>query len=216
MQIGAPGAIGGKDTSMPHTSTKPPRPPRRAVILGLAAASAGTPAFAKPRLTPLFDGKTLDGWAAMGTANWAVREGVIVADQGGPGFLVSADSYRDFDLRAEVWISPEANSGIFIRCSDRARITAANAYEVNLFDARPDPTYGTGAIVDVAKVSPMPKAGSRWNVMEIRAREDVLTVRLNGRTTVDAVRNAAHAQGPIALQYGAGVVKFRRVDVRAL
>ena len=30
----------------------------------------------------------------------------------------------------------------------------------------------------------------------------------------DAVRDAAHAEGPIALQYGAGVVKFRAVEVR--
>jgi hypothetical protein len=28
---------------------------------------------------------------------------------------------------------------------------------VNIWDTRPDPSYGTGAIVDVAKVDPMPK-----------------------------------------------------------
>lgn len=30
-------------------------------------------------------------------------------------------------------------------------ITAMNAYEVNIFDTRPDPTYRTGAIVNVSK-----------------------------------------------------------------
>jgi len=121
-----------------------------------------------------------------------------------------------FDLRAEFWVSRDANSGIFIRCSDRDRITAANAYEVNIFDTRPDPTYGTGAIVDVAKVFPMPKAGGRWNVMEIRARGDAFSVALNGRRTVDFARDTAHAAGPVALQYGAGVVKFRSVRISAL
>jgi hypothetical protein len=39
-------------------------------------------------------------------------------------------------------------------------------------------------------------------------------VVFNGQKTVDAVRDAAHAEGPIALQYGAGVVTFRVVEVR--
>jgi hypothetical protein len=189
---------------------------RRTVILGLAAASLAAPAPAKERFRPLFDGKDLDGWTPIGDANWAVREGVISADKGGFSFLVSKESFRDFDFRAEFWVSHDANSGIFIRCSDADRISATSAYEVNIFDTRPDPSYGTGAIVYVAKVSPMPKAGGRWNVMEIGARGDVFSVALNGQKTVDSARDAAHADGPIALQYGAGVVKFRSVEIRAL
>ena len=57
-------------------------------------------------------------------------------------------------------------------------------------------------------------AAGRCSLLEISARGDSLTVKLNGQTTVDAVRNAAHAEGPIALQYGSGSVKFRRVDIR--
>jgi hypothetical protein len=131
-------------------------------------------------------------------------------------FLVSHDSFRDFEIHAEFWVSADANSGIFIRCSDRAQVSAANAYEVNIFDQRPDPSYGTGAIVDVAKVSPMPKAGGHWNSMEITARGDRFDVVLNGQKTVDAAHDAKHAEGPVALQYGAGQVKFRKVDIRRL
>ena len=192
---------------------------RRHVILGLAGAALGTPSLAQAAsqspFKPLFDGKSLDGWTRLGDANWTVEAGVLFADKGALSYLVSKDSYRDFDLRAEIWVSPDANSGIFIRCSDAAQVTASNAYEVNVFDTRPDPTYGTGAIVGVAKVSPMPKAGGRWNLMEITARGDTFTVRFNGQLTVDAARDAAHAQGPIALQYGAGVVKFRKIEIRA-
>ncbi|MDB5708934.1 MAG: hypothetical protein JWL96_1004 [Sphingomonas bacterium] len=189
---------------------------RRSFLLGVAAASLAMPTSAKGRFMPLFDGKDLDGWIAVGDANWTVKDGMICADKGGFSFLVSTASYRDFDLRAEFWVSHDANSGIFIRCSDRDRISARNAYEVNIFDTRPDPDYGTGAIVDVAKVFPMPKAGGRWNLMEIRARGDVFSVALNGRKTVDSARDPMHAAGPIALQYGAGVVKFRSVGIAAL
>lgn len=187
---------------------------RRTVVLGLAAAAVATPAIAKPRFRPLFNGRDLDGWTPVGDANWSVDDGVLSADTGAMSFLVSRDSFRDFDLRAAIWVSADANSGIFIRCADRTQITPATAYEVNVFDQRADPTYGTGAIVNIAKVSPMPKAGGRWNLMEISARGDRLSVVFNGQKTVDGVRDGAHAEGPIALQYGSGVVRFRKVEVR--
>ena len=62
----------------------------------------------------------------------------------------------------------------------------------------------------------MPKAGGHWNVMHIHARGDAFSVTVNGRRTVDSARDTAHAGGPIALQYGAGVVKFRSVGIATL
>jgi hypothetical protein len=38
---------------------------------------------------------------------------------------------------------------------------------------------------------------------------------LNGQKTVD-VRNSAFSEGRIALQYAAGVVKFRKVEIKPL
>jgi hypothetical protein len=187
---------------------------RRDVILGLAAASLAPPVLAQARAKALFDGKSLDGWTPVGDANWTITDGVLSADKGGSSFLMSNDSYRDFDLLAEIWVSDNANSGIFIRCSDRRQINPDNSYEVNIYDTRPDPSYGTGAIVNVAKVSPMPKAGGKWNTMEISARGDAFTVIFNGQKTVDAAKSTTHAEGPIALQYGSGVVKFRKVEIR--
>ncbi len=194
---------------------------RVALGLGLSAAFAAAlapSAFARPgrRWKIILDGHSLDGWTPIGDANWAVKDGAVQADAGKGGFLVSRDTYGDVRIEAEFWVSDDANSGIFIRCTNPARIGVDTAYEVNIFDRRPDPTYGTGAIVNVAKVSPMPKAGGRWNRMEITARGDRFSVAVNGVRTVDNVADAAHAHGRIALQYGAGVVKFRKVRVREI
>jgi Domain of Unknown Function (DUF1080) len=168
----------------------------------------------------LFDGKSLDNWDTIGDANWRLVDGVVQADKGN-GFLVSKNSYGDFQIRAEFWVDDDANSGVFIRCTDPTKVDAKNAYEVNIFDKRPDPSYGTGAIVDVAKVSPMPKAGGKWNVYEITAKGPTFTVTLNGTRTVDGASDSKHAIGRIALQYGVGatkdaVVKFRKVEIRPL
>ena len=166
----------------------------------------------------LFDGSNLNNWNRLGDANWRLQDGYAQADLGGgaTSFLVSKQSYKDFEVRAEFWVDPTANSGIFIRCTDPKSITSKNAYEVNIYDTRPDPSYGTGAIVDVAKVSPMPKAGGQWNTMHIIAKGPEMTVFFNGVMTVNAARDTRNPSGPIALQYGSGIVKFRKVEVRPL
>ena len=76
----------------------------------------------------LLDGKNLDSWDQIGTADWRLEDGAAVADKGN-GFLVSKKSYADFQLRAEFWIDDDANSGIFIRCTDPANVGGKTAYE---------------------------------------------------------------------------------------
>lgn len=202
------------------------------LALSLAAGSAGLAGWRgasgqAPGWTPLFNGRDLQGWDRIGDANWRIEEGTLVADRGN-GFLVSKESYGDFRLRAEFWVEAGTNSGIYIRATDPTTVTSANSYEVNIWDERPEPRFGTGAIVDLAAVDPMPKAGGRWNEFDITARGDTFTVVLNGRTTVDGARDARHRTGRIALQHGVGVrdsqgvpndrgvVRFRKVEIRSL
>lgn len=168
--------------------------------------------------TQLLDGKSLDGWTSVGGANWRYEDGALVADKkdGKPAaHLVTKATYKDFMIHAEFWSSDDANSGVFIRCSDPKDYSPKTCYEVNIFDRRKEPKYGTGAIVDIAAVDPMPKAGGKWNTYEITAKGDHLIVVLNGQKTVD-VKNGAHAAGPMTLQYGSGTIKFRKVAIKPL
>src|SRR3982074_3373944 len=174
------------------------------LVIGLAFFGCAQPpsSQADAGWVTLIDGATgLDNWNRIGDANWRAENGAIVADKGKGGFLVSKSAYKDFQIRAEFWADHTTNSGIFIRADDPSKVTAANAYEVNIYDQRPEPSYGTGAIVDVATVSPMPKAGGKWNTYDITARGSQLVVVLNGQKTVD-VQDSKHASGPFALQYG--------------
>ena len=61
----------------------------------------------------------------------------------------------------------------------------------------------------------MPKAGGKWNTYEITAQGPHFVVVLNGQKTVDA-QDSKHPSGAIALQYGQGVVKFRKVQIKPL
>ncbi len=189
------------------------------VVAGLiaftAASSGSLDAQAQRGWTTLFDGKNIDAFNKVGDANWTIAEGVLQADKGMGGYLVTKQPYTDFEIRAEFWVDTPANSGIFIRCENPQMPGAEACYEMNIFDTRPDPSYGTGGIVNVAKVATPIKAGGKWNTYEIRAQGSHLMVTLNGMKTAD-VMDTKHARGPFALQYGAGVVKFRKVEVRAL
>lgn len=191
---------------------------RAAALLIIAASLAGCANNPLPGTlggwTTLVDGTNMDQWNQIGNANWRVEDGSVQADQG-VGFLVSKNSYADFQIRAEFWADDAANSGIFMRCSDPKQVTDKNAYEANIFDRRPDPSYGTGAIVGFAKITNMPKAGGKWNTYEITAKGDQITVTLNGVRTVE-LRDSRFASGPIALQHAAGVIKFRKVEIRSL
>jgi hypothetical protein len=184
-------------------------------LMAIVGGLAGCANMDQSGWTTLVDGTNMDQWSPIGDANWRVADGTIVGDKGN-GFLVSKNSYTDFEIRAEFWADADANSGIFLRCADRTKVTAENAYEVNIFDKRPDPTYGTGAIVNVAKIGNMIKAAGQWNTYEIIAKGPVFTVTLNGVRTVDGARDAKLASGPIALQSAGGTIKFRKVQIRPL
>lgn len=173
----------------------------------------------------LIDGdKGLENFNRIGDANWRTEGGAIVADKGKGGHLVSKNAYKDFELYAEFYAESHTNSGIFIRASDPQKVGADSAYEVNIWDTRPDPTYGTAAIVNFASV-PVPiayKAGGKWNTFEIYAKGSELTVKFNGVVTV-SLQDRKYASGPFSLQFGNGAkdapggpIKWRKVEIKPL
>ena len=176
------------------------------------------PAAAQEDRISLISGtEGMDNFTVVGDADWSTDASSIRADEGsGASWLVTRDSYGDFVLHVEFWASNDANSGIYLRCQDRDNITDRNCYEANIFDQRPDPSFGTGAIVHVASVDePRPTVGNKWNVFHITLRGDHLLVELNNETTVD-VRDSQFAEGPVALQWGRGTIRFRNVWVQPL
>ncbi len=185
------------------------------LVLGLALALVALPASAqRPDWTTLFDGSDLDGWNAIGSANWALGDDAVSANSGN-GFLVSEMPYGDFELRLEFWVDEPANSGIFIRCADPQSVNDRNCYEVNIYDTRADQTYRTGGIVHLAAPNAVINTGGQWNTYHITAQGSRLIVSLNGDEMIDTTDDQ-FASGPVALQYGAGVVRFRNVQIRAL
>jgi hypothetical protein len=172
----------------------------------------------------LIDGERgLENFNRIGDANWRAEGGAIVADKGKGGHLVSKNSYKDFELYAEFWADHTTNSGIFIRSASPSKIGADSSYEVNIFDQRPGPEYGTAGIVNFATVPPGRfKAGGKWNTFEIYAKGSEVIVKFNGEVSVHMVNDKFPA-GYFTLQFGnlpkdvpGGAIKWRKVEIRPL
>jgi hypothetical protein len=193
---------------------------KRMIAIAACVASLSVAASAQDaKWISIVDGKTMGDFGKVGAANWRIEGGALVADKlegKDPSYLVTKEKYKDFQIQAEFWADEDVNSGIFIRCKSSTVINAKDCYEVNIFDKRPDPTYGTGAIVDVAKVVPMPKAAGKWNTFDITAKGDHLVVIFNGQKTVDVTDKQLLDAGTVALQYGSGSLKWRKVQIRSL
>jgi hypothetical protein len=170
----------------------------------------------------LIDGeKGLENFSQVGEANWRAEGGAIVADKGKGGFLVTKNSYKDFQIKAEFWADLNANSGIYMRCANPAVITDKSCYEANIYDERADPSFGTGAIQHITKAKPILKAGGKWTTYEITVKGPQVIVVLNGTKTAEAT-DSKFASGPVALQFGnhgkapGGAIKFRKVQIKPL
>ena len=174
-------------------------------------------------VTLIDGGKGLENFNRIGDANWRAEGGAIVADKGKGGHLVTKNSYKNFQIRAEFWAETGTNSGIFIRASDPNKVGATNAYEVNIYDLRPGQEFATGAIVNFGRI-PVPssyKAGGKWNTFLITAKDTNLIVEFNGVQTVN-IYDSKYASGPFTLQFGnhgkepGAAIKWRKVQVKPL
>jgi hypothetical protein len=164
----------------------------------------------------LVDGKSMGDWDRIGDANWRLEDGALVADKKtakGQNYLVGKTSYKDLEIYVEFFASADANSGVFWRCADQTKMGAKFCYEANIND--PSKGDGTGAITGRSWLDRAARAGGRWNTFEISARGPQLSVTMNGKKTAET-NDTTYAEGVIALQYGAGTVKFRKLAVRPL
>jgi hypothetical protein len=126
------------------------------LLIILSALSSGLLAkHHKGEMTPIFDGKTLNGWSQLnGTATYRVEKGAIIGKtmEGSPNsFLCSDKLYGDFELHFQVkLINDELNSGVQIRSqtkelNDKEKARGDKFGRVNGPQVEIEATKGKGA-----------------------------------------------------------------------
>ena len=136
-------------------TTTPLRTPLAVLLLGLVLSSCDTaPA---DNWTPLFDGKTLDGWRMVGgEAPYTIEDGAIVGTMtaGTPNsFLITEQEYGDFILELDVKLEGEStNSGVQTRSHlDETGNEGRGRVYGRQVEIDPAPRAWTGGIYDEAR-----------------------------------------------------------------
>jgi hypothetical protein len=180
-----------------------------AFALGAAIALSQEAGF-----TPIFDGKTLDGWKLVNGhgPGYLVQDGMIVCPKEGGGNLFTEKMYSNFVLRFEFKLTPGANNGIGIRAPYEGD-AAYKGMEIQILDHDDaqykgwlKPAQHHGSIYDVvaAKTGFLKPLGE-WNQEEIRADGRHITVTLNGTVIVDA--NLDDVKDPEVLKKHPGLAR---------
>jgi hypothetical protein len=141
----------------------------------------------------LFNGSDLSGWTVADAQEaWRVEDGAIHCTGRGGGYLYSNDQYKNFVLRIDFKMSPNANSGVFVRIWDRSD-PVNTGMEIQILDsygkANPD-KHDCGALYDI--VAPLRNAArpaGEWNSLSICCRDNRLLAFMNGEKIVDVDLN---------------------------
>ncbi len=184
---------------------------------------------------PLFNGKDLSGWQAVGgpISSWNVEDGILYCGGGGGGWLSTTDQYDNFEIELEFRVPEGGNSGVFLRAPHEGNPAFAGMELQILDDAAPkyaklnDYQY-SGSLYDVA--APQTRASKpagQWQKLAIRCDGRRVQVTLNGTPIIDANlddhsdKEATHpglkrTTGHIGLQNHGTRLDFRNVRLREL
>ncbi|MCZ2344228.1 MAG: DUF1080 domain-containing protein [Bacteroidales bacterium] len=212
----------------------------RSLSLALILATAPAALADEAGFTPLFNGKSLDGWEQRGgKAKYRVEDGAVVGTSvpNTPNsFLCTQKEYGDFILEFEFKVNPALNSGVQFRSqfapegktveSAGKKIKGGPGGRVFGYQAEidPSPRSYTGGIYDegrrgwlqdLSKNEAARKAfkPGEWNRYRIECRGDSLKTFLNGVPAAD-VKDSVNPKGFIALQVHGVGKKEEPLEVR--
>lgn len=141
--------------------------------------------------TPLFDGKTLDGWKGP-TENYEIADGAIRCKKGKGGTIYHQDELADFVVRLEIKIPAGGNNGLAIRYPGEGDTAYVGMTELQVLDdgakgyAKLDPRQYHGSAYGMA---PCYRGHQRpigeWNFQEVTVKGSTIKVELNGSVILD-------------------------------
>jgi hypothetical protein len=124
------------------------------IVLGLAAP--GLAGAQESTWTPIFDGKSIEGWTVLdlnkkGVGKWEVKDGMIHGSGMQSMLFSPRGDYKNFRYRAELKINDGGNSGMYIRTPKEATFTKGYEIQVNSTHTDPVKTGSTYTYVNIYK-----------------------------------------------------------------
>ena len=154
-----------------------------------------------------------NNWSTLGFASWRFIDGEIVGKvDSGFSYLITKETYKDFELTLQFQPDSSVNSGIFLRCKTKEP-SAADCYEINIWDLHPNQDNRTGSIVTRMKPLEYIETINQWSTYKMRCEGNRIQAWIDGVMTAD-LQDDQLVEGYIAVQAaGVGVIKFRDVQL---
>lgn len=164
----------------------------------------------------LFDGHTMFGWKPNNNVNWRITDGVVHADAGDPGLLVTTTEFADYELLCDFRLAKGGNSGIFLRSVFSPKDPTQDCYELNMCDSHP--AFPTGSLVGLVKPEKPVSGEEKWMTYHVVVQDNRIDVKLDGKPILSYTdsRPTARRRGFIGLQKNAGKAEYRNVYLRPL
>lgn len=128
----------------------------------------------------LFNGKDFTGWqnASGGppAAGWVVEDGAMVRKDPG-GYIWTTERFGDFKLELE--FKTQGNSGVFFR-TDKMNDPVQTGIEVQVNNPSNPGKHSVGCFYDLVAPTKNVAKKDEWNSMVITAKDNLLSVELNG------------------------------------
>lgn len=144
----------------------------------------------------LFDGSDLSQWTMGPDRSWAIEDGLITLKREFDGrehnldYLWTKEQYGDFTLELEFKVPERANSGVFLRTSDRKDpvYTGLELQVTNSYGRKNITRGGTvGAIYDLkAPTANVAKPPGQWNTYRVTCQGPSVMVEVNGKKVNEA------------------------------
>ncbi|MHA3773412.1 3-keto-disaccharide hydrolase [Verrucomicrobiota bacterium sgz303538] len=162
---------------------------KRLLIPLLALALPALAADSNDGWTPLFDGKSLDGWKANeNQQTFSVKDGELVV-KGDRAHLfyvgpVQNGDFKNFEFKADVKTMPKANSGVYFHTEFQPNGWPAKGYEIQVNNTHQDPkkTAGVYAIKDNYEA---PAKDGEWFTLYIKVDGKHIITKVNDKVISD-------------------------------
>ena len=150
------------------------------LITLLSIALPAATSFAQD-FTPLFNGKTFEGWEQGG--NWVIEDGAFFRkEKGGPLTYTSAPVPDDFELRFEWKVSKGCNSGVYYRPRQVEYQILDNVHS----PYGENPRQAAGSLFFcMAPTKDATRPFGEWNTGRVVCKGSVIQHWVNGENVID-------------------------------
>lgn len=150
----------------------------------LCAASLAFAAEGEAGFTPLFDGKTFNGWktAEENKDTWKIEDGAFVAHGNRCHLYYVGDPkpFKNFHLKVEVMTAKNSNGGIYFHTKYQPEGWPKEGFECQVNNTHSD-WIKTGSLYGLVNIARSPAEDDKWWTEEIMVQGNKVSVLVDGK-----------------------------------